>query len=95
MTAKEVKTTNAWKLAYLQRLRGENTDESYINAYLQAWNLSASEVFWPMKTETLSASQHASPPLLALEPCQRVSMSAFQLFRFFALAVIAHQRSNL
>jgi hypothetical protein len=37
---------NAWKIAYLNRLRKENTDESYINAYLKAWNLSAVEV-WP------------------------------------------------
>ena len=36
---------NAWKIAYLQRLRKEKTDESYINAYLQAWNLSPAEVF--------------------------------------------------
>src|SRR5262249_9285743 len=26
-----------WKIAYLQRLEKENTDSSYINAYLKAW----------------------------------------------------------
>jgi hypothetical protein len=40
-----MRAANAWKIAYLQRLRREKTDESYINAYLQAWNLSATEVF--------------------------------------------------
>jgi len=41
----QVSAANAWKIAYLQRLRKENTDESYINSYLKAWNLSAAEVF--------------------------------------------------
>jgi len=36
---------NAWKVSYLQRLRREQMDESYINAYLKSWNLSAAEVF--------------------------------------------------
>ena len=40
-------SAGAWKIAYLQRLRKENTEESYINAYLQAWNLSATDVFSP------------------------------------------------
>jgi hypothetical protein len=41
----QVAAANAWKIAYLQRLRKENTDESYISAYLTAWKLSATEVF--------------------------------------------------
>jgi len=39
------KASAAWKISYLQRLRREHTDDSYINAYLNAWNLSATEVF--------------------------------------------------
>jgi hypothetical protein len=45
LTEEQVKAANAWKIAYLQRLRKENVDESYLNAYLQAWNLSLAEVF--------------------------------------------------
>jgi hypothetical protein len=45
LNVQQVQAANAWKIAYLQRLQKENTDESYINAYLQAWNLSAAEVF--------------------------------------------------
>lgn len=41
----QLRAANAWKVAYLQRLCRENIDESYINAYLQAWNLSADAVF--------------------------------------------------
>jgi hypothetical protein len=40
-----VAVTIFWKIAYLQRLRKEKTDESYINAYLKAWNLSPAEAF--------------------------------------------------
>lgn len=45
LTSVQLKAANAWKFAYLQRLRREKTDESYINAYLKAWNLSREEVF--------------------------------------------------
>jgi hypothetical protein len=45
LTEEQIKAANAWKLAYLQRLRREKVDESYIRAYLQAWNLSEAEVF--------------------------------------------------
>ena len=45
LTEVQLKTANAWKFAYLQRLRREKTDESYINAYLKVWNLSREEVF--------------------------------------------------
>ena len=45
LTDEQVKAANAWKIAYLQRLRREKTDESYVSTYLQAWNLSAAEVF--------------------------------------------------
>ena len=45
LTPAQLTAANAWKFAYLQRLRRENTDESYINAYLEAWNLTEAEVF--------------------------------------------------
>ena len=38
----KVQVVNAWKIAYLQRLQQQNTDSSYIDAYLKAWNLPAS-----------------------------------------------------
>lgn len=40
-----LKSANAWKIAYLQRLSKEKVDQSYINAYLKAWNLKPEEVF--------------------------------------------------
>jgi hypothetical protein len=42
LTAQQTEKASAWKLAYLQRLQQRNTDQSYINAYLKAWNLPAS-----------------------------------------------------
>ena len=45
LTADQLKAANVWKLAYLQRLRREKTDEQYIQAYLKAWNLTENEVF--------------------------------------------------
>jgi hypothetical protein len=39
LTEQQVQTAGAWKVVYLNRLQKENTDASYINAYLQAWNL--------------------------------------------------------
>ena len=45
LTQDQLDTANAWKVAYLNRLRAEKWDESYINAYLQAWNLSEEYVF--------------------------------------------------
>jgi hypothetical protein len=45
LSDEQLKAANAWKVAYLRRLRREETDGSYIQAYLQAWNLSAGEVF--------------------------------------------------
>ena len=47
LTSDQLKAANAWKLAYLQRLRREKTDEQYIQAYLKAWKLTESEVFGP------------------------------------------------
>jgi hypothetical protein len=44
LTEEQLKTANAWKIAYLQRLRRENVDESYINSYLKAWNLPSTEL---------------------------------------------------
>lgn len=45
LTSEEAQTANSWKSRYLQRLRESKLDESYINAYLKAWNLSATQVF--------------------------------------------------
>ena len=45
LTEGQIKAANAWKFAYLQRLRREKEDEAYINAYLTAWKLTAAEVF--------------------------------------------------
>ena len=45
LSDEDIQAANAWKVAYLCRLRQENTDESYINAYLKAWGLSSNEVF--------------------------------------------------
>jgi hypothetical protein len=45
LTEEQLKTANAWKISYLQRLRREKVDESYINAYLKAWNLTPTQVF--------------------------------------------------
>jgi hypothetical protein len=41
----QLKAANAWKIAYLRRLRGASTEDAYLEAYLQAWNLTAAEVF--------------------------------------------------
>ena len=43
----QIQAMNAWKISYLQRLRKENTDQSYIDAYLKAWNLTPGQVFPP------------------------------------------------
>jgi len=45
LSADDIRAANAWKFLYLRRLRQEKTDESYINAYIQAWNLSSNEVW--------------------------------------------------
>ena len=45
LTQDQIDAANAWKVAYLNRLRSEQWDDSYINAYLQAWNLSEEYVF--------------------------------------------------
>ena len=49
LSAAQIKAANAWKVAYLQRLQKEKVDKSYIDAYLQAWNLPATEVFGQSK----------------------------------------------
>ena len=45
LTDAQIDAANAWKVAYLNRLRNEKWDESYINAYLEAWNLTEEYVF--------------------------------------------------
>jgi hypothetical protein len=41
----QLKVANAWKVAYLQRLRREKVDEPYIKAYLAVWKLAEAEAF--------------------------------------------------
>jgi hypothetical protein len=41
----QLQAANRWKITYLRRLGKEKIAESYVNAYLQAWNLSSNEVF--------------------------------------------------
>jgi len=45
LTREQLDKANAWKVKYLNRLRDEKWDESYINAYLKAWNLTDEYVF--------------------------------------------------
>jgi hypothetical protein len=45
LTQEQVDAANAWKVQYLNRLRAEQWDESYINAYLKAWDLAEEYVF--------------------------------------------------
>jgi hypothetical protein len=45
LTPDQIEAANLWKIAYLKRLQSQNANQSYINAYLQAWNLSSNEVF--------------------------------------------------
>ena len=45
LTQEQINAANDWKVKYLNRLRNENWDESYIKAYLQAWNLTEDYVF--------------------------------------------------
>jgi hypothetical protein len=45
LTTEQLATANSWKVSYLQRLRRDKVDESYINAYLKAWNLTSTQVF--------------------------------------------------
>ncbi len=40
----ELKTAYAWRVKYLRRLRREGTDESYIEAYKKAWNISEDDL---------------------------------------------------
>lgn len=47
LTAQERKAADTWKFPYLRRLRAENTDEMYIQAYLKAWDLNEKDVFGP------------------------------------------------
>ena len=51
LTNEQIDTANAWKVAYLNRLRIEKWDESYINAYLEAWNLTEEYVFGNKKED--------------------------------------------
>ena len=40
----ELKTAYAWRAKYVRRLRREGTDESYIEAYKKAWDLSEDDL---------------------------------------------------
>ena len=43
-SAEEIRVTTGWRIEYLRRLRREGTDESYIEAYKKAWNLSEDDL---------------------------------------------------
>jgi len=45
LTQEQIDSANTWRVKYLNRLRSEQWDESYINAYLKAWNLTEEYVF--------------------------------------------------
>lgn len=45
LTPEETAKADAWRIAYLRRLKTQKTDQSYIDAYLKAWNLDPKEVF--------------------------------------------------
>jgi hypothetical protein len=45
LTEADLDAVNAWKVQYLNRLRAEKWDESYIKAYLEAWDLTEEYVF--------------------------------------------------
>jgi hypothetical protein len=44
LTSQQLQTANAWKIAYLRRLRREGVDEIYLNAYVRAWSLSPAQL---------------------------------------------------
>ena len=43
-TDEELRVTRGWRIDYLLRLRREGTDESYIEAYKEAWDLSEEDL---------------------------------------------------
>jgi hypothetical protein len=45
LSEEQLRAANGWKVAYLQRLRRQQTDESYLDAYLTAWKLDKAQVF--------------------------------------------------
>ena len=45
LTDDQAQAADAWKAAYLRRLRTEKIDLSYINGYMKAWHLDSSRVF--------------------------------------------------
>ncbi|MBI3986904.1 MAG: hypothetical protein HY343_08300 [Lentisphaerae bacterium] len=44
LSAQDIREANAWKVAYLRRLRLEGTDHSYIRAYMNAWKLTVNDL---------------------------------------------------
>jgi hypothetical protein len=44
LTSNDLSSAITWKLSYLKRLNREKTDDSYINAYLDVWKVSADAV---------------------------------------------------
>ena len=44
LTPEQINAANEWKVKYLRRLRTEKWDESYINAYKEAWNLTENDL---------------------------------------------------
>jgi hypothetical protein len=45
LDSSQMNMAGAWRWVFLQRLRRQKTEESYINAYLEAWSLSPGDVF--------------------------------------------------
>jgi len=45
LSSDQIKAAKAWKIAYLSRLKKQGIDTFYINAYMEAWNLTSNEVF--------------------------------------------------
>jgi hypothetical protein len=45
LSSQQIEAADEWKTTYLQRLRREGTNETYITAYLRAWELTPEGVF--------------------------------------------------
>ena len=44
LTDEQITQANAWKVEYLRRLKRDGIDDSYIKAYLKAWNLDLAQI---------------------------------------------------
>lgn len=48
LTPEQIRAADAWKVAYVRRLRSEKWDESYIAAYKEAWSLTEEDLAEPV-----------------------------------------------